>query len=152
MATYKRGSGNYKSSYLQMIVKSADETVTSSETMQDDDELRLVLRPNKRYTGFIQLRLISPTAADFDYTFKVISGTVYASHIAGMGSAYLDEVAFGTEYSVTATSGNIQLSTIAFYVRVGSGGGTLQFQWAQGTSNGGNTIVKQGSSLVVFEG
>ena len=53
------------------IVKKADETVTSSTVMQDDDELTVALSANKSYGFLLVLKIISPAAADFKYNLTV---------------------------------------------------------------------------------
>ncbi len=150
MATYKRGSGNYKSSFLNIITKKTSVTTTSDDSVNDDTELFLVLKPNKHYCGQVMLQFNSHADADIKFTFKAISGTSYARYATGAPAAPLGDVPFGTENTenTLATNQNI---VIFFWVLTGSAGGTLMFQWAQATSDVNDTIVQEGSTLVVYE-
>ncbi len=150
MATYKRGSGNYKSSFINVITKEADQQVTSSETMVDDNKLFFKLGNTRRYSGILFLRLDAEAAPDMDFTFKAITGTSYAEFEIGTATTAQTPAAFGVEHTLT-TSGAIQTLYITFQLRTGSAGGTLQFQFAQGTSDAATTKVKQGSMLMVIE-
>ncbi len=151
MVTYKRGSGNYKSSYMQVIVKASNQTENSNETMVDDSHLKLVLRPSVRYTGYVVIQLQSGTTPDMDVTMKDITGaTEDFFYVEGVGlGGLMDEISFGTEHSFV-TDGSKELAVLHFSLLVGAAGGTLQFQFAQGTSDAGNTTVYKGSYLVVF--
>ncbi len=148
MATYKRGSGNYKSSFMTIITKIATETINSTTTIQDDDELKKVLKANTRYTGLLLLLIDASSVPDLDITFKVISGTVYArfGYVSGLQPA----TAFGVE-SGLQTSGADQFVSVLFAVKTGSGGGTLQFQWAQNVSDAAGTAIKEGSMMILYE-
>lgn len=147
--SYAKGSGNYKSSYIRAIIATADQTETAETTMQDHTVLKITLKPNTTYSGHLLLRIISPAAADINYTIKAITGTSFASFAAETASPNTS-VAFGTEGAI-ATSGSEQSTLVYFYVATTTGG-ILQFQFAQETSNGGNTIIKAGSTLVIYEG
>ncbi len=148
MATYKRGSGNYKSSFLQIVIKKANETVNNSETLIDDAELKIPLKANKSYAGFLMLRFTSPAAADLDFTFKDMTG---ATNDSVNGSVtLLDDVGHGTEIQINSTNVN-QTVMLSFHCTMGSTAADLQFQWAQATATVGNTLVLAGSMLVVFE-
>ncbi len=148
MVNYSRGSGNYKSSNVHVVILKADETVNNSETLINS-ALNLSLKVNKRYSGFLMLRFVSPSAADMDYTWAAITGATNAGFEVGGGTAN-DEIALATE-STIATSGNNQIIMLSFSLKMGSTAGTLQFKFAQTTATVGNTKVFQGSTLVVFE-
>ncbi len=153
MATYKRGSGNYKSSYLNIHVKTADQIVNNSETIVDCTDLVHTLKANTRYSGMILLRLFSATGPDYVHTFKVISGTVYAEFISsGLLAPLGNPTNFATERN-EVTDGAAEVMVIYFWLETGSsGGGTIQYQFAQDTATASNTTVKVGSTMVVYEG
>ncbi len=151
MGNYKGGSGNYKSTVLHVKTALVDQTVTGSETLVDSTYLKVPLRPNKTYSGFINLYVVSPAAADMDITFKDITGATFDffSMMAG-GNPASDGTSFGTELLLVADGGN-EFIMISFWIKMGATAADLQFQFAQATSNGGNTIVKNGSMIMVFE-
>ncbi len=150
MVNYKSGFGNYKGSAgTQVVAKTADIVINSDITINDDPDLKIDLLPNKRYYGTMILRLIFPSNADLDVSFKVISGTVYANFGLDMISA-VSATSFGTELLIP-TDGAFQVVKLYIALLTGSGGGTLQFQWAQNVSQAGDSTLFQGSSLVLFK-
>ncbi len=151
MATYKRGSGNYKSSFINVIMKTADQLVNNSETLVNDLHLKFPLKANKRYAGYIMLRLDSPTAADMDITFNDISGAVNDDFVDGIGNNAENGTAFGTE-RVIATDAAAEVHMIYFWITTASTAGDLQFKFAQTVATVANTFVRSGSMMVVFEG
>jgi len=148
MVNYKgTATGNYRNSVMNVVVKTADQQVTSSITIIDDDDLFLTLSPSKRYSGFVLMRYNSGSTPDIDYTFKAITGTTYAQFGT---EAFQGTAAFGAE-STQATDGTDRYSIVKFIVKTGAGGGVLQFQWAQNVSDAGATKVLEGSTLVVYQ-
>jgi hypothetical protein len=127
--------------------KSANESVTSSTVVQNDDHLKLSLAANKTY---------------------IIDGVVFASSTSGTpdikiafagqtGSdikvGYTDDVddmvlSSGEESQTIALQANRPRSIhIAGTVVTGSTSGDFQLKWAQDTSNGNATTVMAGSYL-----
>ncbi len=148
MATYKRGSGNYKSSFINVITQKAPHTINSETTMQDT-ELVFPLRASTRYSGLLILRFSSGVTPKIDFTFTAISGTTLAE-FGQQTSAPQNPTAFGTDKGFN-TDAATEIIILAFFVTTGTGGGTLQFQFAQNVSDAGATVFKQGSQMVVFE-
>jgi len=131
-----------------IITKKADQTINSQIVLQDVTDLVFVLKPNTRYYVLVSGRMVSPSLADLDLTFKAITGTVYAHFNVTVG---MSNVAFfGTEKTFV-TSGFIQSLYVAGWLKTGSGGGTLQLQYAQNVSDVGNTTILEGSMLAIYE-
>jgi len=151
MATYKRGSGNYKSSFINVITKKTTTTIDTDDSLNNDTDLKFALRAQTYYHGYLHLRFNSVAAADIDVTFTDITGATADEFHLTSNAVAQNPIAFGTELNIP-TDGAVENVIIHFTVKTGSIAADLQFQWAQGTSNGGNTIVYVGSSLVVFEG
>ncbi len=149
MGSYKRGSGNYKSSYINVFTKPIDTSITSDNSVNDDPHLKMVLKPSTRYSGYMNLAINSGSTPDWHQTFKLISGSVGA-YFGTVGVAMFDVKTFGTNLPI-ATTGNVQLHFLVFFVETGTAGGTLQFQWAQQNSDAGTTTLKKGSMMIVFE-
>ncbi len=150
MVNYKRGSGNYKSSYLQIVIKKASTDVTTETTVQDDSELFLSLKANRYYAGFIYFFLLSPATADIKYTFKAITGTVKAEYTKGFHTSPQGTLNFGTN-GTNSTDGGSELKVLPFNVQMGATAGILQFQWAQNISDAGQTFCLKGSMIVCYE-
>ncbi len=150
MATYKRGSGNYKSSYFKTAVKTADVTLTNDSTVNDDDELKVSLKANTRYSGWVQLAFKAHGTPDLKVTFKAISGSVYAFYMIGSLATAVTRTNFGTELTINCDN-SFQFIIIPFNFLTGSSLQQVVFQWAQATSDANNTIVYQGSTMFVYE-
>jgi len=132
-------------------VKSADETLDTDTTLQNDDDLLLALSANKVYHIQILLFVNSPSAANFKMQFTLPSG---ASGIMVNGDwqwASLVITQSVTTADTVTTTGNDQC--IASYMTVTTTGtpGNITLQWAQNISDGGTTTVKAGSMLVAWE-
>ncbi len=148
MPNYKDGVGNYKNTggASTFVIKTSDQGIDTDTTVNDDDELLLVLSANRKY--MIRLYLIVDTAsnADFKATFKAITGTAYAT-FGAVASNLASSSPFGTTEAY-AGGGEETILLIAFVETTTAG--TLQFQWAQATSQASTTTVKTGSLLEVI--
>lgn len=132
------------------VVKKADETVDTSTTFQDDDELVVALSANKTYYGVLRIFFTSATDADFKYKFTIPSGATAIGNgtaIQPTGSGTMVELATGHALGSIV---NENIVGINFRVVVGTAG-NLQLQWAQNTSQASNTTVLEGSALIMWE-
>lgn len=149
------------------ILKSADESVTSSTTLQADDALIRTLAVG---TWLIDLSLITSGAAAGDLKVAwAFSGTTSAAYRAGRGPTTTttsaingaaattvgvnrSAVAGDTAPTITAaTSYGVDGTNWSFITERGvlvvTVAGTLTVQWAQDTSSATATIVRAGSHL-----
>jgi len=132
------------------VVKKVDQTKTADTTLADDDELVVALEANKMYGYFFVLFIISPAAADYKIRFDIPAGATSAF----TGLIRMDSVgeAIDAEASrAMLTSGINQSMGAAGRVVMAGTAGNLAMQWAQNSSNAGNTITQRGSYLVVWE-
>ncbi len=155
MSNYKTSLANYKpdpstGKTYASIVKKADETVNNSTTLQDDDELKFTAQTNKTYRFELRLRNVMPSTEHLKFAFSGPSGATgksitnawngsAESNYADIFSAQAISTA-GTEKSMV-TTGHIIITTA----------GEVVFQWAQNVQGAVNTILKEGSSLTVWE-
>lgn len=149
------------SGMVDYILKTADESVTSSTTLQNDNHLAATIGATGTYAADLHLWITSAAdaAGDIKVSFTFPTGTL---HMSGDGLDTSLATGFGGTSTglgvLSATSGT---STIAFgaststlCVRVhalliATATGTLQLQWAQNGSNGNATTVKAGSHMIV---
>lgn len=147
--------------------KTADESVTSSTAVQNDDELFFSVAANAVYavTGWIkysgpgdlQIDWTTPTDALGEWVGFGNGTTVYTG--TG-GNAVTTDTSSSAGYMIrtetndvaqSRTFGGISTNTyaVAIYgtLRTGATAGTYQFQWAQGTSNATATTVYTDSWL-----
>jgi len=138
-----------------MVRKSAAESVTSSATPQDDDHLLVALVAGATYIvraglvvtggmddGGIRAQLNSAaltlTSAQIDICISVSTSIVARDRVSALASV----VSIGD--TNIASAGLVEI-TGALVVNVG---GTLNIQWAQGSSSGVATTVGAGSYLI----
>lgn len=142
----------FDTSFLQLgyVLKGADETVNSSTTLQDDDDLVLALSASQTYAFEAFIVYNAAAAPDYKCAFTVPSGaTLYWEVVALNSSAVLTKfttTSSGGAVSLVGTGADIAL-TIHGVVIVSTTAGNLQYQFAQNTSDGGNTTTKAGSWL-----
>jgi hypothetical protein len=136
-----------------VITKSADETITSSTTLQDDDHLSYVLTSNKSYYFTLNL-LVSRlnTSADprIRMAIDLSSKGAFSSPNASSNTGILGD---GT--TTMSTAAGQMASTVAspflVYGSITSATGTLQFKWAQVLASATSITVHKGSRLYIWE-
>lgn len=147
-----------------MIIKNYDETVTSSDTLQNDDELVIKLPSNSLYEVTLILiyscSSLTPDikmawSASGDYTL-FSDGRVNITAATGTTS-YFDIPLFMNNYGLTTAIGGGSPITgeMPHYekilIKTGDGGATLQLQWAQNTSDATGMTVKAGSYIKAYK-
>jgi hypothetical protein len=124
-------------------VKEADETVTTSTTLQDDNELLFAVDVNEVWQFEGVLFIDAPAAADWKMTFTGPTGAVgswgaqYA--VTSSGDADGGSGALGTSVDfLSASNGNY----VRFWggIHNGANAGNLTLQWAQVASSGTTTV------------
>lgn len=139
--------------------KTADETVTSSAVLQDDDALNFAIGANETWTFNVFLRVFAG-AGGFKYAFTIPSGASGRmdkySNISATGSNSIDaDITTGggdsSSLSITGTNQWQSYQPMFGYVVNGANSGTVQLQWAQNASNGTGTVVKRGSILIAHK-
>lgn len=138
------------------VRKASNESVTSSTTLQNDDELKYAMAANTNYHFEISVLYTGATAGDIKFSINLPSGAdLWASGIIPSGGTVS---MFGPITSpLGVISGLDALGTtnptmifIRGVVMNGSTAGDLQFQWAQNASSGTATTVYAGSYLKVW--
>ncbi len=155
MGNYKRGSGNYKSSYLVTKVKQVDEGVNNSTTLQDDDELFLPLKANKVYVGELVMLENCPVQADIKTAFSIPTGATGEQALTG--GLYRWSSAQGSQNITTTiaygTVGNPSWNSTPLRVVMGGTAGNLQLRWCQNTLwSPADSQVLKGSYIMLIEG
>jgi hypothetical protein len=139
--------------------KAADQSVTSSTTLANDNALFVSVAANCTYT--LQLDLFYEGAAagtgDLKWNFTSPSGTTgltgtpayFGTDTNIHGAAF---VALGSTFTTLGTNGAgvIKYALTTGTLVTSSTAGTLQFQWAQNSSSGTATKVRAGSNLCVW--
>lgn len=140
-----------------IAIKTADESVTSSTTVQDDNHLSMTLNANSNYWLDGILIIDGAVGGDFKLQFVVPSGTIRYLSDAGDSAitATLMEVDRNwkagslTTIMGTVASGTSTIVPVMGIIRTAASGGTFKLQWAQGTSSATATRVFTNSFLRV---
>ncbi len=141
---------------IAVVTKTADETVTSSTTLQDDDHLTYTLDADKHY--YIELILLwsrTNTSANVDTARYAMSGG---------GNGTLRRVSNATSVltdgTSSATSGSLGMgigttSTVfsdnAICVFRTSSSVSITFRWAQVTSSATGSTLRKGSYMAIYD-
>lgn len=140
------------------VVKSANESVSSSTTLQNDDELLVSLTANRTYEISGVLRVSGSTSGDITIAWTGPAGSTMHTVVHGLGasgSAGSDDIIFLYEGPGTASPGTFgttaTIRAIHYhgFIRVGGDSGNLRLVWAQGSSNATATVVHSGSFMCV---
>jgi hypothetical protein len=132
-------------------IKTLDESIISSATFQNDDELFVTLAANAIYSGKLHLPYQSGATPGFKYQFTFPAGTTLPVW-SFMGITTVPAFTYGVCNASGGVSGlggtgaNQALDAWGL-VLVGSTPGVLQTQWAQNTLTASSTIVRAGAFL-----
>lgn len=137
------------------IVKTGDETLSSSTTLQDDNQLAFSVVASKIY-GFkamIQIDLAA-SAMGFKCGWSYPSGTTITwcktSREADVGTFMSNTLQeSGTENWIANSTGGFTVGLFGS-IYVSTTPGTIQFRWAQNTSNASVLTVRTGSFIEYF--
>lgn len=139
-----------------MVVKrkTADESVTASVALQDDDHLNITVAANEEWLGKFLLFISAPSNFNTHGLKVAITVPAAATMIFSCSSTVTDgTVAYVTasgsalDFSTTETAGTTGVFEFDFWVLNGANAGTIQLQWAESTA--ANTLTfKKGSYMI----
>jgi len=143
--TITGSAGNEIDSGL-FAIKASDESVSSSTTLQNDDDLVLTLLANSVYEVTISLLITSTSSTpDAKMLWNEADGEWDVILFRGSTQSALNETS--AELSQTIVANQTTSVYGNFLVRTGGAGGAFQFQWAQDTSDATATTVQTGSFM-----
>ncbi len=139
------------------IVKAVDETLASSTTLQDDNELLFAVAASETWSvqvGYIyttggssspdiRVALNAPAGATCTY------GTANISHAGNLAAG--EAGTCNTAITIATTATGEKSGLLGGSVVNGANTGNIAFRWAQGTSNATSTQVENGSYLIGFK-
>lgn len=145
----------YVSGELETRVNSQDRVVTASTTLIAVPELTISLARFQRLLFRFSLFYSSPAAADFKYRLTVPSGLTLYRCFRETWAPDATSLAFAQDTSNNGTTDITVLHAAnadgfikgTGIIHNGSTAGDFQFQFAQNTSDAGNTIVRAGSFI-----
>lgn len=140
------GGGGGLGDPTYVVTKTADETVTSSTTLQDDDHLYQALTSGKNY--WIELNLlVSRTDTSNSVGFKI----AFDGNSEGYLGITLADGTTSTNNTNISNNANIPAPRL---VQVGlalTSNKTVQFKWAQNASVSTGLKVHKGSHMLIWE-
>lgn len=139
---------------LTNIVKQTTETKNSDTTLADDAELVQSLEASSSYSVEIFVGFYFDATPDIKIalafggtlTSWLANSVICENDSAASFTNVFNDTTLTTTHTITGgnTNGFLKISGI---IEVGASGGNLSVQWAQNTSDAGNTIVYKGSYL-----
>lgn len=136
------------------IVKPTDESVTSSSTLQPDNDLFGPLVANATYIFDCYLNYEGGTinASDLKWQWSVPSGAVmkYSAIYEQPSTTLIIQLTNAGSATISAASNgaaNLRAATMSGSIAMSTTPGNLQFTWAQVTPSATATIVHAGSYL-----
>jgi hypothetical protein len=135
--------------------KTADESVTSSATIQDDDHLSFNVNANETWelSGEIQADNVSNNV-DIKVAFQLPTGAfmrIYTTGIQDAGGNAIQGngllMTSNTPKTMQINGGVSTLITFRGIFVTGSNSGSVKFRWSQGTSNTSTTTVRSYSYM-----
>ncbi len=136
----------------QFKVKAADESLSSSTSLQDDDDLQFPVNNGEQWFVDVLLDLTGSTGG-IKCAFSIPTGSTMALNMcSNLNSGNTSHVHEWLRTSGTATSAititnGVTSVNIRGVISVGANAGNIKLQWAQSTSSGTATVVKKLSML-----
>tara|TARA_Y100001951_G_C11141865_1_gene184139 strand:+ start:96 stop:581 length:486 start_codon:yes stop_codon:yes gene_type:complete len=134
-------------------VLTADTAVTSDATLTTEAGLTIKLGPYERIAFRYNIHYSTHADADFKYLVNVPAAiTSYRLAATGVGpdAAEISAApitAEGSAVAITASSGTEGYLGLEGTLENGASAATLEFQWAQNSSDSNATTVRHGSSV-----
>lgn len=150
---FKWGTGGYTRGLI-VKRKTADESVTSSTTLQNDDHLTFSIAANEEWvvdvmldigdalsTTGVKLAITAPSGATADMNLMMMPGT---SDIAG----HTTTPATGFDSGAASHSSTFAIAHVSYWVLNGANAGSITLQFAQSTSSGSAVTLRKGSRMI----
>jgi hypothetical protein len=151
---------NYADGLQAFARKSADEQVTNSAVLQDDDDLWVPVEEAALYVVDGLLAYNSPSAADLQVTWSMPAGSTFRGALFGVapnatGSSFagnffsppLVPSSFPADAVQIGGTGGELIAILKGFLNVGATPGEFRLRWAQLTANASPTTVREGSFM-----
>jgi hypothetical protein len=149
--TYVRDNLNAVGPTISRARKTADESVTSSTTLQDDNHLLFAIGVSEIWMAEASLYYTSGTTGDLKFAWSVPSGATGTHSYVGFDIS----IVFNSDVSTTLStplsvggSGAIRLAQLRAIIVNSTNAGNVTLQWAQNVSDGTATTVLTNSVLL----
>jgi hypothetical protein len=134
----------------QYAAKEADEAVTSSVTLQNDDDLKFYGEAGKYYEVDALLEITNHADAGVDVKLDMPSGATFKGLVNGANVTTPPDTWDGSEVTLSAVGVTADRIHIKGVVKIGATAGNVTVQFAQNVSTASATTMKAGSYLKAF--
>jgi len=132
------------------VVKTVDETIQSSTTLQDDDELKFTPSINTVYFVQVLLFLTSAQTADFKHAVSIPAGATARRNETSWQLNDQNSQDWTVE-NTPSTTNQLEMIQLLGRLVMGATAGDFVVQWAQFASQALDTTVNRGSLLLAWE-
>ncbi len=131
------------------VLKTDDESVTSSTTLQNDDHISFPVESNSRYHFIMTLAYNAGTTGDVKIGWSVPTGTI----MHRMADAFTSPNDFSETDTLRLQGSGASNSTGNTYGTIHTAGtaGTMQMQWAQQSSDVTPSTIYEGSGIIIWK-
>jgi len=133
-----------------LVRKTADEIVSNSTTLQNDDALLFAVAANEVWEFTILSRYTATAVADFKFGLTIPAGAAFSALVAGYSATFTNIINTANP-SAYMGGGTNYLARIRGVVVNGATAGNLQFQWAQNTAEVSDTTVLANSCIIMHK-
>jgi len=137
-------------SRFQIAIKTAIETVNNSNTLQDDNELKLPVAANTWYVILLNIILqVVTNAPDLKSGWSAPAGSVFSWDKMDFDSLVAVKALGDTDaaYFFAPVAGGVYTGAYIGYLLTGGTAGTLQYRWSQNTATVEDTSILAGSVI-----
>lgn len=141
--------GVVEESLIQLVYKTADETIQSDTTLSNDSQLFLGVEANASYVFDSVIFFNTGGTPDYKGQWSAPSGATLTFQCTGYSISDVLGVFWNSVGSLQTIAGNgtPRAHSMSGTLIVGSTAGTLRWQWAQNTSTASNTSTLIGSYI-----
>ncbi len=133
----------------ELVRKTSDETVTSSTTLQNDNDLVYTMIASHTWAFKLVFRASSAAGSALKCNFTAPSGATWYALGSTHGSSGTSMESGGSDFATAGLTSGGRLSVIEGIVTCSSTAGNFQFQWAQVASSGTALAVHTNSHLLM---
>lgn len=136
-------------SLIQLVYKTADETIISDSTLSNDLELFLSVEASANYVFDSVIFFNSGAAPDYKGQWTVPSGALLTFQCTGYTISDVFGAFWNTQASLQTMAGNgtPRAHAMSGTLVMGSTAGSIRWQWAQNTLTASNTSTLLGSYI-----
>lgn len=145
---YYTGSG-WAGARPRIILKTQNQNLTANTTLQNDQQLWCSVEANSIYRFWLSVAFSSPLAADFKYRFTLPTGatgqnvTVQTLDSVGVYGCWSEAAVTDTLiYAIGGGFGDFSAYRSSGSIITTTDSGLFRWQWAQNTSSGTTTVLR----------